>query len=88
MPKLTPEQFAQIVKAVADGGRAVKNVTVGDYTVVADILTKSGKGVIQWSFMFDKVTGSYKYYGPIASANAPRFFGDAIRQAIKSITGA
>jgi hypothetical protein len=88
MPRLTQEQFAQIVKAAAEGGRAVKNVSVGDYRVVVDLLTRSGKGVIQWVFEFDEVTGNYKYWGPIASANAPRFFGDAIRQAIKAITRA
>lgn len=88
MPKLTQEQFAQIVKAVADGSGKVKNVRVGDCSVIVDILSKSGKSAYQWSFMFDEVTGNYKYYGAFASANEPKFFGDAIRQAIKGITGA
>lgn len=87
MPKLTQEQFAHIVKAVAEGRGKVKNVRVGGYSVIVDILSKSGKSAYQWSFKFNEVTGDYDYYGTFASANEPKFFGDAIRKAIKGITG-
>jgi hypothetical protein len=59
MPKLTQEQFAQIVKAAAAARGKVKNVRVGDYSVVADIASRSGKMAYQWTFEFDKVTGNY-----------------------------
>lgn len=87
MPKLTQEQFAQIVKAAADARRKVKILSVGDHSVVADIASRSGKMAYQWVFEFDKVTGDYKYWGTFPTANEPKFFGDAIRSAIKGITG-
>ena len=37
--------------------------------------------------MFDEVTGKYRYLGAFANANEPVFSGDAIRKAIKGITG-
>lgn len=87
MPKLTQEQFAQIVKAAAEGRGKVKNVRVSNYSVVADIISRSGKSVYQWTFKFDEVTGNYDYYGAFRAANEPVFFGDAIRKAIEGVTG-
>lgn len=71
MPKLTQEHFAQNVKAVAEGRGKVKNVRVGDFSVVADIVSRSGKSAYQWTFMFDEVTGKYQYSGAFANANEP-----------------
>lgn len=61
MPKLTPEQFAQIVKTVADGRHNFKILSIGDHSVVADIASRSRRMAYQWVFEFDKVTGDYKY---------------------------
>jgi hypothetical protein len=88
VPKLTQEQFTQIVKAAADGRRKVKNVRVGDYSVIVDILSRSGKMAYEWTFKFDEVTGDFKYGGAFRDANEPKFFGDSIRQAIRRITNA
>lgn len=87
MPKLTPEQFAQIVKVAAERRGTVKNIRVGGYSVIVDIISRSGKSAYQWSFKFDEVTGNYEYRGPFPAAKEPQFFGDAIRKAIKGITG-
>lgn len=87
MPKVTPEQFAQIVKVAAEARSKVKNVRVGDLTVIVDILSKSGKSAYQYVFKFNEITGDYDYFGGFESANEPKFFGDAIRKAIKGITG-
>jgi hypothetical protein len=86
MPGMTPEQFAQMVKAVADGRRRVKNVRIDNYSVVVDILSKSGKSVYEWWFKFDETTGSYVYRGAFAAANEPVFFGDAVRRAFRGMS--
>lgn len=88
MPKLTPEQFAQIVRAAADARTKVKNVRIGDATVIVDIVSKSGKSAYQYVLKFNEVTGDYDIIGGFPSANEPKFFGDAIRTAIKGFTGA
>ena len=88
MPSLTQAQFAEIIAAAADARRKVKNVRqVGEYAVVADILSRSGKSVYQWFFKFNEATGDYEYSGAFIDANEPKFFGDAIRNAIRGITG-
>lgn len=86
MPKVTPEQFAQVVKAAAENNYYVKNVRTEGFSVVADVASKSRKSASEWRFFFDAVTGDYKYGGPYATANQPVFFADAIRKAIKGIT--
>jgi hypothetical protein len=88
MSKLTPEQFAQMVKAAGDSNWYVKNVRTEGFWVIANVYSKSRKSASEWRFFFDAATGDYKYGGPYSTANQPVFFADAIRKAIKGITGA
>lgn len=88
MPKLTPEQFAQVVKAAAEDNFYVKNLRIDGFSVVADVVSKSRKSSSEWRFFFDAVTGDYEYGGPYSTSNQPVFFGDAIRKAIRGLTGA
>jgi hypothetical protein len=87
MPKVTPEQFASVVKAAAENNYMVKNVRIDGFWVIADVVSRSRRSSSEWRFFFDAVTGEYKYRGPFPTANQPVFFADAIRKAIKGITG-
>lgn len=69
------------------GGATVKNIQIGDFVVVADFVSRSGKSAWQYRFKFDELTGNYEWGGAFGSAKEPQFFGDAVRAGIKRLTG-
>ncbi|MFC9497668.1 hypothetical protein [Streptomyces sp. NPDC056982] len=85
----TPEEleFAEIVKAAAEGAYRLMSYSTTGFTVDARFRSNSGRGSWNAHLRFDPETGHFEYSQPYRSANAAVSFGEKIGRRIREARG-
>ncbi|MFD8777498.1 hypothetical protein [Streptomyces sp. NPDC059916] len=85
----TPEEleFAEIVKAAAEGAYRLMSYSTYAFSVDARFRSNSGRGSWNAYLTFDPETGHFEYSQPYSSANAAVSFGEKIGRRIREARG-